>query len=77
MPTEVGKDSRLSVLRIVDDTLEEFGLPGIRDIIPMPQHLLSETLGVPSPNDVLESLQEKILGDVRTRRPNLPRLPGY
>ena len=43
----------------------------------MPQHLLSETLGVPSPNDVLESLQEKILGDVRTRRPNLPRLPGY
>lgn len=77
MATEVGKDSRISIVRILDDTLEELGLPGIRDIIPLPQHLLSETLGIPSPNDVIESLQERVLGDVRTRRPSLPRPPGF
>lgn len=72
-------NERLSAVRIVDDTLEEFGLPGFRDVLPFPQEFLSETLGVPSPNDLVESLKERVRGDVRTRapRPPMPPFPRY
>lgn len=66
-------EGRMSLFRILDDTAEELGLPGLRDMLPPPQEILSETVGLASPNDFAEALKERIRGAVKSG-PRPPRL---
>lgn len=62
--------SLYSVFRVVDDTLEELSLPGPFDILPTPSEVL-HLLGVPTLNDLGESLKSRVRSDLGARR--LPR----
>jgi len=63
----------VSIFRVIDDTLEEFGLPGPFDVLPTPAELL-HGLGLPTPNDILESLKARAPSELTARLPRL-RLP--
>ena len=71
----------VSVPRIIDDTLAEFGLPGPFDLFPTPSELI-HTFGVPTPDDLVESLKAKIghrvteSGGLLKAIPGLPRGKG-
>ena len=64
----------VSIFRVVDDTLGELGLPGPFDILPNISELI-HTLGLPTPDDLGESLKAKIGGEVQGKAGGrLPKL---
>lgn len=63
----------VSAMRIIDDTLEELGIPGPFDVIPSPSEVI-HFLGIPTPNDLGESLKARIHSEVGAKAPRL-KLP--
>jgi len=59
-----------SAFRVIDDTLEEVGLPGPFDIIPTPSEVL-HAVGLPTLNDLGESLKARIHAELAARAPKL------
>ena len=56
-----------SAFRIVDDTLEELGLPGPFDVIPTPGEVI-HGVGLPTPNDLGEALKARIMAEVAGKK---------
>ena len=61
----------VSLMRIVDDTLQEVGLPGPFDILPNVSEVI-HFFGIPTLDDLGESLKARLSADLSTRRPKLP-----
>lgn len=61
----------VSVFRIVDDSLEELGLPGPFNVFPTPDELI-HAVGIPSLDDLGESLKARMASEFATKRPRLP-----
>lgn len=61
----------ISGFRIIDDTLEELSLPGVFDILPTPSELI-HFFGLPTLNDLGESLKAGIGSRGNMRRPHFP-----
>jgi len=57
-----------SVFRIVDDTLQEVGLPGPFDIIPTPGEVI-HAMGLPTLDDLGESLKARVHAELAARAP--------
>lgn len=56
----------MSVFRVIDDTLGEIGIPGPFDVLPSPSELI-HAFGVPTPDDLGESLKAKISSQITER----------
>jgi len=56
----------ISLFRVVDDTLEEIGLPGPFDILPTPSEVL-HAIGLSTPDDFAEGLKARVASQVSTR----------
>ena len=54
----------LSAFRVVDDTLEELGLPGPFELLPTPSEVFS-TLGIPTPDSVAERFKARLQDTIR------------
>jgi len=57
-----------SLFRVIDDTLEEIGIPGPFDIIPTPSEVI-HSWGLPTLNDVAESLKARVHAELAARAP--------
>lgn len=57
----------VSIFRVIDDSLAEIGIPGPFDIIPSPSELI-HAIGIPTPDDLGESLKAKIGSQITGRR---------
>ena len=68
----------VSAFRIIDDTLQELSIPGPFDLIPNPSEVI-HSFGIPTLDDMAESLKARMFGDMITRGPakmgGLPELP--
>lgn len=58
----------VSAFRIIDDTLEELSLPGPFDVLPSPSELI-HFLGIPTLDDLGESLKARIHSEASVRKP--------
>lgn len=58
----------VSAFRIIDDTLEELSLPGPFDVLPSPSELV-HFMGVPTLDDLGESLKARMHSEAATRKP--------
>lgn len=56
-------------MRIVDDTLQEVGVPGPFDLLPSPSEFI-HSIGLPTLDDLGESLKAR-MGATMARRPKL------
>ena len=56
-----------SAFRIVDDTLEELGLPGPFDVVPTPSEVI-RGIGLPTPNDLGEALKARMMAEIGEKR---------
>jgi len=63
----------ISIFRVIDDTLQEIGLPGPFDVLPTPSEII-HGLGLPTPDDLAEAMKSRIHAELVARRP--PLLPG-
>jgi len=57
-----------SIFRVVDDTLEEVGIPGPFDVVPTPSEVI-HAVGLPTLNDLGESLKARIHAELAARAP--------
>jgi len=57
-----------SAFRVIDDTLEEVGLPGPFDILPTPSEFI-HAIGLPTLNDLGESLKARVHAELSARAP--------
>ncbi|MFH1486822.1 MAG: hypothetical protein ABIH46_12195 [Chloroflexota bacterium] len=72
MPESAERRPLVSVMRIIDDTLQEVGLPGPFDVIPTPSEVI-HFLGIPTLDDLGESLKARASADLSRKGP--PKLP--
>ena len=71
MPESAERRPLISLFRVVDDTLQEAGLPGPFDILPTPSEFI-HFFGIPTLDDLGESLKARVSADLATKRPPLP-----
>ena len=57
----------ISSFRMMDDTLQELGLPGLFDVIPTPEELI-HLVGLPTLNDLGESLKERVHAELADKK---------
>ena len=57
-----------SVFKKVDDTMEEFGLPGPFDVLPTPEEVI-HGVGLPTLDDLGESLKARIHAELSSVKP--------
>lgn len=62
------RSGSVSAFAIVDDTLEDLGLPGPFDIFPTPSEFI-HSVGLPTPADFGESLKAKVGAEWQRIRP--------
>jgi len=55
-----------SLIDIIDDTLGELGLPGLKDVIPLPKYV-AEILGIPTPDEIAQEISKKVREAVERR----------
>lgn len=64
----------ISAFRIIDDTLEELSLPGPFDVLPTPSELI-HWFGIPTLDDLGESLKARIGVEAARKKPRMPAPP--
>jgi len=55
-----------SIVDVIDDTLGELGLPGLKDIIPLPADLL-RMFGIPTPDEIATEVSRKVRASVERK----------
>lgn len=48
-----------SIFDIIDDTLHDVGLPGLKDVLPSPKEVAS-MIGIPTPGDIASRLKADV-----------------
>ena len=48
-----------SLIDVIDNTLGELGLPGLKDVIPLPKYV-ADVLGIPTPDEIAQEISKKV-----------------